>query len=79
MVGGGWVATFGSPESGHAVDIAATFDRAVASLRAHAVYLEALGGAMADAETFLRGAAEQSGAHLPGTTLAAPFELIATA
>jgi LmbE family N-acetylglucosaminyl deacetylase len=74
-----WVAAFGSPESGHAVDIAATFDRAVASLRAHAVYLEALGGAMADADTFLRGAAEQAGAHLAGTTLAAPFELIPTA
>ena len=40
-----------SPESGHAVDIAATFDRAVASLGAHAAYLEGLGGAMADADS----------------------------
>ena len=42
-----WVAAFGSPEAGHAVDIGRTFDRAVASLRAHAAYLAALGGAMA--------------------------------
>ena len=34
-----WVAVLGSPNAGHAVDIGATFDRAVASLRAHATYL----------------------------------------
>ena len=74
-----WVAVFGSPEAGHAVDIGATFDRAVASLRAHATYLQALGGAMAEPEPFLRGAAEGVGAQLPGATLAAAFELIPTA
>jgi LmbE family N-acetylglucosaminyl deacetylase len=74
-----WVAVFGSPEAGHAVDIGATFDRAVASLRAHATYLRALGGDMADPATFLRDAAEQAGARLPGATLAAAFELIRTA
>ena len=62
-----------------AVDIGATFDRAVASMRAHATYLQALGGAMAEPEPFLRGAAEAAGARLPGATLAAAFELIPTA
>ena len=73
-----WAAVFASPLAAHAVDIGATFDRAVASLRAHATYLQALGGAMAEPETFLRGAAEAAGAQLPGATLAAAFELIPT-
>jgi hypothetical protein len=72
-----WVGVFGSPEAGHAVDIGATFDRAVASLQAHAAYLAALGGP--SAEEFLRGSAEQAAAHLPGVTLAAAFELVPTA
>ena len=42
------VAVLDSPLAGHAVDIGATFERSVASLRAHATYLEALGRAMAD-------------------------------
>ena len=71
-----WVAAFASPQAGHAVDIGATFDRAVASLEAHAAYLAALGGPSAD--TFLRGMAEEAGEHLPGATLAAAFELIPT-
>jgi LmbE family N-acetylglucosaminyl deacetylase len=74
-----WVAVSDSPEAGHAVDIGATFDRAVASLQAHASYLRALGGAMADADAVLRGKAEQAGVLLPGATLAAAFELIRTA
>jgi LmbE family N-acetylglucosaminyl deacetylase len=73
------VAVLGSPQAGHAVDIGATFDRAVASLQAHATYLQALGGDMADPEPFLRGAAEAAGRRLPGATLAAAFELITTA
>lgn len=73
-----WVAVFGSPNAGHAVDIGVTFDGSVASLRAHAAYLDALGGAMADADVFLRRAAESDAAHLPGATLAAAFELIPT-
>lgn len=73
-----WVGVFASPQAGHAVDIGGSFDRAVASLRAHAAYLGALGGAMADADTFLRAAAEQTAAQLPGATLAASFELIPT-
>lgn len=74
-----WVAVFASPQAGHAVDIGTTFDRSVASLRAHAAYLEALGGEMADADPVLRGAAEEAAARLPGATLAAAFELIPTA
>jgi hypothetical protein len=70
------VAVFASPEAGHAVDIGATFDRAVASLEAHAAYLAGLGGPKAG--EFLRAAAEQSGEHLPRATLAAAFELIQT-
>ncbi|MFN2496255.1 MAG: PIG-L deacetylase family protein [Pseudonocardiaceae bacterium] len=45
-----WIAVAGSPNPTHAVDIAATFDRAVASLAAHRTYLEALGQ---DARTVL--------------------------
>ena len=70
------VAAFASPDAGHAVDIGDTFDRAVASLQAHAAYLAALGGPSAD--TFLRGMAEEAGRQLPGATLAAAFELIPT-
>ena len=71
-----WVAAFASPEAGHAVDIGASFDRAVASLRAHAAYLAVLGGPSPAA--FLRAVAERSGEHVPGATLAAAFELIRT-
>jgi hypothetical protein len=39
-------------QAGHAVDIGATFDRAVASLRADAAYLAVLGGP--SPEAFLR-------------------------
>jgi LmbE family N-acetylglucosaminyl deacetylase len=77
--GARWVAVLGSPLAAHAVDLGSSFDRAVASLRAHATYLEALGGAMADPEPFLRSAAEEAGARLPGATLAAAFELVPTA
>ena len=72
-----WVAASASPRSGHAVDIAATFDRAVASLRAHVTYLRVLGGE--DPAAVLHGAAEEAGRNLPGATLAAAFELIPTA
>jgi LmbE family N-acetylglucosaminyl deacetylase len=73
------VAVSGSPRAGHAVDIGVSFDRSVDSLRAHATYLRTLGGPMADADAYLRAEAEQAGAHLPGATLAAAFELIKTA
>ncbi|MGH3614014.1 MAG: PIG-L deacetylase family protein [Pseudonocardia sp.] len=71
-----WVAVAASPLSGHAVDISGSFDLAVASLAAHAAYLRALGGTMADPEGFLRPMAETAGKRLPGARLATTFELI---
>lgn len=70
------VAVASSPHAAHAVDIGATFDRAVASLVAHGAYLAGLGDAGAEPEGFLRAMAEQAGARLPGAELATPFELI---
>jgi LmbE family N-acetylglucosaminyl deacetylase len=70
-----WAAVSGSPRATHAVDIAATLDRGVASLRAHRVYLESLQGALADADGFLRGMARQTGEQFGGG-LATSFELV---
>ena len=53
-----------------------TFDRGVASLASHRVYLENLGGTMASPDTFLRGGAEAAGSAL-GVPLGATFEVIA--
>ena len=73
-----WVALAGSPHATHAVDITTSFDRGVASLRAHARYLESLGDhPMAEPEAFLRMAAGATGERFGGR-LAASFELIAT-
>jgi LmbE family N-acetylglucosaminyl deacetylase len=72
-----WIAVAGSPQSTHAVDIGAVFDRAVASLAAHREYLAALGGDMAEPEPFLRRVAEQAAQGLPGAALATTFELFA--
>lgn len=72
-----WVAVAASPHNTHAVDITDYFDAAVASLRAHETYLAALGGSMAEPEPFLRRAAEEAAARLPGSRLATAFELIA--
>lgn len=65
----------GSPQSGHAVDVTDTFAAGVASLACHKLYLDNLGGEMADPDTFLRGAAEASGAAF-GVDLAATFEIV---
>lgn len=70
-----WVAVAGSPHPTHAVDITATFERAVASLEAHAAYLAGLGGDMADARGFLERFARRTGEQL-GVELATAFELI---
>jgi len=70
-----YVALASSPSSTHAVEVGATLDRAIASLQAHAAYLDALGDhPMADAETTLRGMAEDTGARFGGR-LASAFEL----
>ena len=68
---------FASPDAGHAVDIGATFDRAVASLEAHAAYLAGLGGPTATG--ILNSIAGEGAAQLLGADFVATFELIATA
>jgi len=70
-----WVALPGSPHPTHAVDITGSFEASVASLRAHAAYLAALEGELADPEPFLRDMAEQAGAQF-GCPLACSFELL---
>ena len=65
---------FGSPQSTHAVDTTDTFDAGVASLEAHAAYIEGLGWEHFDAREFLEGMARGTGQRI-GTALAAPFEV----
>jgi LmbE family N-acetylglucosaminyl deacetylase len=69
-----WAAA--SPDSRHAVDVTATFDRGVASLRAHDAYLKGLGSGTFDAEEFLESITRPVGARL-GVTYAASFEVFA--
>jgi len=65
-----------SPEAGHAVDVTATFELGVDSLRAHTAYLAGLGDhAMADPSEFLEAFARQTGARL-GVPMAVSFELL---
>ncbi|MDE0804446.1 MAG: PIG-L family deacetylase [Acidimicrobiales bacterium] len=70
-----FVAFSGSPEATHGVDVTDTFERGVESLLCHRVYLENLGGDMANAGDFLRRAAEASGPRI-GVALAATFEVV---
>lgn len=70
-----WVAFSGSPQPTHGVDVTDTFDLGVRSLECHAVYLDALGGDMANPEAFLRRGAEAAGERL-GVALAAAFEVV---
>ncbi len=67
-----WAA--GSPDSGHAVDTTATFDRGVASLAAHRAYIDGLGWTDFDPEEFLEGGARAAGTRL-GVPRAATFEV----
>jgi LmbE family N-acetylglucosaminyl deacetylase len=67
-----WAA--GSPESRHGVDTTATFDRGVASLRAHQAYIDGLGWEHFDPEEFLEGGARAAGTRL-GVPRAATFEV----
>ncbi|GLY80676.1 PIG-L deacetylase family protein [Actinoallomurus iriomotensis] len=65
-----------SPRAAHGVDVTATFDEGVASLRAHAEYLRGLGeNAMSDPEKFLAELARPVGARL-GTRYGVAFEII---
>ena len=70
-----FVAFNASPQPTHGVDTTESFEAGVRSLACHRVYLENLGGDMADPDTFLRGAAAAAGEQL-GVGLGATFELI---
>lgn len=65
---------FGSPETTHAVDTTDTFDVGVASLEAHAAYIEGLGWEHFDPREFLEGFGRQNGQRL-GVGMAAGFEV----
>ncbi|AUG81532.1 GlcNAc-PI de-N-acetylase [Kitasatospora sp. MMS16-BH015] len=65
----------GSPQAGHAVDITDHLDAGVASLEAHRAYLAGLGGAMADARSFLEGMSAAAGERL-GVRYASSFEVV---
>jgi len=65
---------FGSPEARHGVDTTDTFDQGVASLAAHAAYIDGLGWENWDPREFLEGFGRQTGQRL-GVTFAAGFEV----
>jgi LmbE family N-acetylglucosaminyl deacetylase len=65
---------FASPQATHAVETTATFDRGVASLKAHRAYIDGLGWEHFDPAEFLEGGARQAGTRL-GVPMAAAFEV----
>ncbi len=65
---------FGSPNTTHAVDTTDTFDTGVASLEAHAAYIDGLGWENFDARELLEGFGRQTGQRL-GVGMAAGFEV----
>ncbi|QGN48936.1 PIG-L deacetylase family protein [Micromonospora sp. WMMD558] len=67
-----WAAA--SPLAAHGVDVTDTFDKGVASLRAHHVYLTGLGDGSFDAEEFLEGLNRPVGTRL-GVRYGAAFEV----
>jgi LmbE family N-acetylglucosaminyl deacetylase len=68
-----WAA--GSPQAMHAADVTDTFEDGVASLQAHAAYLDALSGSgMSEPREFLESIARTAGTGL-GTRYAATFEV----
>jgi LmbE family N-acetylglucosaminyl deacetylase len=67
-----WAAA--SPDATHAVDTTDTFDAGVASLAAHAAYIEGLGWEDWDPREFLEGFSRATGQRL-GVPFAASFEV----
>jgi LmbE family N-acetylglucosaminyl deacetylase len=67
----------GSPQPTHGVDVSSTIDAGVASLEAHATYLDALpeGTPGKDPGPFLRALAEEAGPGI-GASAATTFELV---
>jgi LmbE family N-acetylglucosaminyl deacetylase len=55
---------FGSPAAGHGVDTTDTFDAGVASLAAHAAYIDGLGWENWDPREFLEGFGRQTGQRM---------------
>ncbi len=71
-----YAAVSGSPNAGHAVGIASTMDKGIASLEEHKAYLDALGDhPMANARGFLEYLADLTAQRFGGERAAA-FELI---
>lgn len=66
------LAVIASPQPSHAVDVTATFEAGVESLRRHAAYLAGLGAP--DPEAFLRRSAEATAARFGGR-LGVSFEM----
>jgi LmbE family N-acetylglucosaminyl deacetylase len=67
-----WAA--GSPLAKHGVDVSATFEQGVASLRAHEAYIAGLGEGAFDAEEFLEGIGRSVGTRV-GARYGAAFEV----
>ncbi len=67
-----WVA--GSPDSAHGVDISDTFEKGVASLRAHQAYIDGLGWEHFDAGEFLEGMSRAGGQRM-GVAHATGFQV----
>ena len=70
-----YVAISGASNPTHAVAIESGLERSIRSLEAHARYLEALGGPLADARTFLTANAEAAAERFGGR-LAAAFQVM---
>ena len=68
-----WAAA--SPDARHGVDVTATFERGLDSLRCHRAYLAGLGASDDDVTGMLTGFARSSGARL-GVDLAVVFEVV---
>ncbi len=65
---------FASPQATHAVETTATFERGVASLKAHRAYIDGLGWEHFDPAEFLESGARQAGTRF-GVPMAATFEV----
>ena len=72
-----WIAVSGSAHATHAVAVETGLERAIASLEAHATYLQALGGEMADARGVLTNTANSTAERFGGRPATA-FELVST-
>ena len=70
-----FVAFGASTQPSHYVDVSATIDRGVASLREHRLYLEGLGEGGTDPDSFIRDAAARAGVEV-GVAHAVTFEVI---